>query len=162
MPTQQGTAHLFGVPATIVFKDPDNTAMAVAFVTPNIQGIKLNHSADVQKIKSTTGEFTGLISSGDYLTCAFDYIIEGTSLANAKASAQIPQTLSTAEITGLSIIAAGPFVDAYNTDGSNTQRWIYEGGASSDFFNDKNATGQITLSRYINIPATSAAITSGS
>lgn len=162
MPVQQEKAHLFGVPATMTMYDPDTTAMATAYVTPNIQGIKINHSADVQKIKGTTGEITGLIGSGEYLTCSFDYIFEGSSLANAKASAQIPQLLSTCAITGLPIIACGPFTDGFNTDGANTQRWIYEGGGSGDYHNAAAGTGTITFNRYINITGTTAAITSGS
>lgn len=161
MPTQQGTAHLFGVPATMTIYDPDNTAMATAFITPNIKGIKINHAGEVQKIKSTTGEITGVIGSGDYLTCTFDYVFEGTTLANAKASAQIPQLMSTVAITGLPIIAMGPFTDAFNTDAGNTQRWIYEGGASGDYKDSAAGTGSITLSRYAGIAATTAAIATG-
>lgn len=161
MPTQQGTAHLFGVPAVMTFFDPDNTAMATVYVTPNIQGIKINHSGEVQKIKSTGGEITGLIGSGDYITCSFDYIFEGTSIANAKASAQIPQLLSTCTVTGLPIIACGPFTDGFNTDVGNTQRWIYEGGGSGDYKNAAAGTGTVTLNRYIGIPATTLAILVG-
>lgn len=161
MPNQQGTAHLFGVPAVMTFFDPDNTAMATVYVTPNIQGIKINHSGEVQKIKSTGGEITGLIGSGDYITCSFDYIFEGTSIANAKASAQIPQLLSTCTVTGLPIIACGPFIDGFNTDAGNTQRWIYEGGGSGDYKNAAAGTGTVTLNRYINITATAAAIVVG-
>jgi len=161
MPTQQGTAHLFGVPATMTFFDPDNTAMATVYVTPNIQGIKINHSGDVQKIKSTGGEITGLIGSGEFITCSFDYIFEGSTLANAKASAQIPQLLSTCTITGLAIIACGPFVDGFNTDSANTQRWIYEGGGAGDYKNAAAGTGTVTLNRYVNIAGTSAAIVTG-
>lgn len=150
MATQVGTAHIFGTPATV------GIASLTGYITPNVQTLDLSHNSDIDKIKSQTGEVSGIISSGDSIECEFNFIPEGTTTLNAKLSAGIPASLSGITITGLPIIAFGPFTDAFNTNSGNTQPWIYEGGGKIKGASDGKWTAIFTLHRYIGITSASA------
>jgi hypothetical protein len=156
MATQTGKTHLYGVPATFVFYSANGIVVS-GYVTPNLQSGSLSHSVEVDKIKSTTGEFTGLIHHGEALSCTFDCIPEGSVLdvgtfAGPVLSARLPAVGGNVVITGLPILAAGSFADAFNvnTAGSapETSRWIYEGGGSIKGSSDSHWTMTLPLMRY--------------
>lgn len=142
--TQLGKSHIVGL-ATMAF---GITALS-GYVSPNFKSLRVSHSSDVKKIKSMTGEITSLHANGDFVTCEFNFIPEGaTTLANAILSAGAPSVLSGITITGLSIIAFGPFTDVFNTNAGNTQPWIYEGGWELEGSDETHWSAKVSLNRY--------------
>lgn len=148
MATQIAKGHIQGFGSgAIAFTNPDSTTIA-GYVSPNIQTLALKGSADNQRIKGqSSGSTTSIIGMDDIVECTFDFIAEGTTLAAAKVSAAAPQNLASAAITGLPVIAFGAFTDVLNTNGGNTQPWIFEMDAQ---VNGKLQAweGSITLRRY--------------
>lgn len=146
MATQLGTGHIHSLSGGAL-----GCAALAGYVSPNLQTLRVSHSADRLAIKSQAGKTTGLIFEDDSIECTFEVIAEGTTIANAKLSAGLPPAGSGFTITGLPIIAFGGFTDALNTNGANTQPWIYEGGGSLNLVNDDKGTVTITLKRYLQI-----------
>lgn len=146
MATQLGTGHIHSLSGGAL----GCTALA-GYVSPNLQTLRVTHQADALKIKSQAGKTTGAIYEDDTIECTFEFIAEGTTIANAKLSAGLPAAGSGFTITGLPIIACGGFTDALNTNGGNTQPWIYEGGGTLNLVNADKATGTIPLKRYLQI-----------
>jgi hypothetical protein len=68
----------------------------------------------------------------------------------------MPEPLSKAAITGLPIIQIGTFADGLNTNGANTQPWIYEGDGGIAGKAKEKWDGKITLRRYKDILAAAA------
>ena len=126
------------------------------YVSPNMQTLRLQHAAEVDKIKGQNGYTTGLIFQDDVLECTFEYIPEGTTIANSKLSAGIPAAGAAFTITGLPIVTMGGFADALNTNAGSTQPWIYEGGGQ--LHGDKAAKWSATLpmKRYPSITSGTA------
>jgi len=149
MSTQLGTGHIHSLSGGAL-----GCASLSGYVSPNLQSLRLSHAADVEEIKGQTGKTTGIIAEDDTLECSFEFIAEGTTIANAKLSAGIPAAGAAFTITGLAIIAMGGFTDALNTNGGNTQPWVYEGGGNLVAVANGKITGTIPLKRYL-------AITSG-
>ena len=149
--TQVGKGHIFGMGSGAL-----GISAVSGYISPNIKTLKLGHTSDVDRIKSQAGGITSLIGSGDYLECTFDFIPEGSSIANAKLSAGIPAVLSGVTITGLPILAIGPFSDALNTNGTNTQPWFYEGGGSVNGESEQKWTSTLPLRRYLEITSATA------
>lgn len=162
-PTQLNKAHVFGIPATFVLYAPNGSSAISGYTSPNISGANLTHHAQEDMIKSSTGEYTGIIMSGEYLECTFDLVPEGTtSQALAALSAPLPALGSSVAITGLPYIpsggttdgSAGGFCDgtwgAFNSGGSGVtlNRWIYSGGGSWKLNNAGHATMTLPLKRF--------------
>jgi hypothetical protein len=157
MATQIAKGHIQGFGSgAIAFTNPDSTTIS-GYVSPNLQTLALKGSADNQKIKGQSGSTTSIIGMDDMVECTFDFIAEGSTLAAAKTSAAAPQNLAGAAITGLPIIAFGPFTDVLNTNGGNTQPWVFEMEAQ---INGKLQAweGSITLRRYPLITSTTAIV----
>ena len=150
MAQQLGKGHVFGIPAAIVLYGADATTAISGYVCPNLSGSGLTHSFDVDEVSDQAGNINALIGGmKEKLECEFDFIAQGSSVANAKISATLPTALSIAKITGAPIIPVGAFSDAYNTN-VVTVPWIYMGGTLTESAGGK-MTGKIKLVRYINI-----------
>lgn len=156
MAVQQGKGHVYGlsdqaappVAGTIAFKNPDGTSLS-GYVSPNLQSLRLNHEAAMEEIKDQTGEYSGLITKGEKLTCEFNFIPEGTTKANSRAAAQMPQAGSSATIASLPVIVQGSFADALNG-----ATWFYLGGGTNNGQSDSHWTATFTLHRYPGITTT--------
>lgn len=146
---------LLGVPGTITFTTPAGSAIT-GYVSPNLQGLSAGHKAEVARIPNSSGQTTALIVTDEWIELTFDYIPQGTSDANARASGTLPPILSKAAVAGLPIIQIGAFADGLNTDGSTTQPWIYEGDGGIEGKAKEHWDGKITLRRYVNIASTAA------
>ena len=151
MATQIGTAHVFGLGTFVI-----NVTGIGSHPGANTTGATLTHENDVDRIKGTTGEYTGVISSGDSLSCEFNLIPEATTLANSLKSASLPAAPTGVTITGMQIVACGPFSDAFNTNAGNTQPWIYEGGGRLVVSNSEKWMLTLPLKRYIGITSATA------
>lgn len=126
------------------------------YVSPNLKTLKLGHNNTADEIKGQDGEISALIFSGDSVECTFDFIPQGTSIANAKKAAGIPASGAAVTVTGLAIIAFGPFSDVLNTDAGNTQPWIYSGGGSISGESEQKWMASLPLKRYIGITSGTA------
>jgi hypothetical protein len=149
MPTQIGTGHIVSLTGATLAKSSQGwTTFTGGYVSPNMQSLRVTHNAEVDRIKGQTGKYTGLVGDGEMLECEFTVIPEGTNSGNAKISATLPQVLECFAISGLPIIAMGEFQDSLNTNASNTQPWVYEGGGSVNLTNTEKATLTLPLKRY--------------
>ena len=155
MPTQQGIAHLSGTPlstAKCYSAASYTTELFSGYVFPNVQAADLTHEAESDRVKSSSGEFTGIIMSGEKLSCSFDIIPEADTLAHAAVAGSLPPIGSTFDLRGLPVVAAGTFSDAFNVSNVGTSylqnRWIYEGGGNVSGKNTGNYTMRVTLHRY--------------
>jgi hypothetical protein len=153
MATQIAKAHVFGL-GTFVCK-----TIAGVTIGGNSTGGSLSHESEVDKIKGLDGEVTSLIAHGDSLACEFNMIPEATTQAGAKVACNLPATLTGVSIGGLPIVASGPFSDALNTNGSNTQPWVYEGGGKINLSNSEKWTMTLPLKRYYGITDTTGITT---
>ena len=169
--TQIATVHIEGLHnqaaagaetiGTIAFYKLDGSAWSTGHVSPNLKTLRLRHTSDVKKIRGQRGLTTGLLANDEMLECTFDFIMEGTSRANALASSLLPEILTPVLIANLPVINVGygvvaqakGFADALNaTVGSNTFPWIYEGDGSINGESEDVWSGSVTLRRYKGIP----------
>lgn len=151
MATQQGKGHVYGLAGgTIVFTAPSGSAIS-GYITPNLQSLRFTHQGAVDEIKGQDGEYNSFLTKAEKVECEFSYIPEGSTIANAKASAQLPPLGSSAVLSGLPVIACGSFSDVFNTG-----VWYYQGGGSDTGPHDANWTGTFTLHRYPGISTTTA------
>lgn len=127
------------------------------YISPNLQTLRTTHAAEIDRVRNQGGDTSGLIASDEMVECDFDFIAEGSTIANAKKNG-IPGALAGVTVTGLPIIACGPFTDALNTNGVNTQPWIYEGGGTITGAHNGKWTATLPLKRYPGI--TSATVIS--
>ena len=135
-------------------KGTDGTTTLTGYVSPNLKTLKLNHGADRSEIKGQDGVTSGLILNNEVVECTFDVIPEGSSVANAKLSAQLPTPGCICVITGLPVIKIGSFTDSTDgvlNSGNSTQPWIYEGGGSVNGESEKEWSMSIPLKRYVGI-----------
>lgn len=151
MSTQIGTGHIHSLTGGAL-----GCAALAGYVSPNLTTLRLSHAAEVDNIKGQTGKTTGSISEDDTLECTFDFLPEGTTIANAKLSAGLPAANSGFTITGLPIIACGGFTDALNTNAGNTQPWIYQGGGTINGPADGKWTATLPMKRFLQITSATA------
>ena len=165
--TQQGSAVIFGIsaasgtPATFTVYDASGTTLGAGYVSPIITGANVNHSAEVDTIKSDSGEVVAVIGHGEFLEATFECIPSGTTVANARKAAVLPPLGATVITAGFDVIRMGPFADALNVAGGSppeNSRWIYMGGGSVRESSDGHATLSLPLKRYPGIVGGAAII----
>jgi hypothetical protein len=150
MSVQQGKGHIDGISGgTIVFTKPDGTSLS-GYVSPNLQSLRVTHSGKADEIKGQDGEYNSFLIAGEKLECEFNFIAEGTTKANARASAQFPPLGSAGTISGLPVIVIGSIADGLNGT------WYYQGGGTDNGVNDGIWSGSFTLHRYPGITTTTA------
>lgn len=115
------------------------------YVSPNLQSLRLTHSADKKTTKSQSGITTAAYYSDEMLELEIDFIPEGTTIVNAVKSAYEPAPGDAVTMSGLPVVNIGGFSDALNS-----ALWIYE-GSNLTGPNDANWTGGIKLVRHIGI-----------
>lgn len=142
----------------IAFTQPSGTALT-GYVSPNLQGFSLSHKAAVEMVPNQAGQQASMMITDEWIELTFDYFPQGTTAANAKLSATLPEVGSKAAITGLPIVQIGAFVDGLNTNGSSTQPWIYEADGGLDGKSKEKWDGKIALRRYVGITSGAAFVT---
>src|SRR6267154_2861910 len=149
MATQVGKGHVYGLSGgAIAFTAPSGSSVS-GYISPNLQSLRITHQGKLDEIKGQDGEYNSFITSAEKVECEFTYIPEGTTIANAKLSAQFPPLGSSGVISGLPVIFCGSFSDVFNTG-----VWYYQGGGSDSGPHDSNWTGTFTLHRYPGITST--------
>ena len=145
MAIQIGTGHIHTLSGSAV------SCSLSGYVSPNLQSLRTAHSADEDLIKSQAGRVTGAIYENDAIECTFNFIAEGTTVANAKLSAGIPVAGTGFTLSGLPVVTMGGIADVFNSDD-----WIYPGGGNWDLPADGKLTGTFTLRRFPLITSTTA------
>src|SRR5687768_8196567 len=120
MSVHAGTGHIEGFgTAALVLNDAAGSAVA-GYISPNLQSLKVTHNAgSVNEIKGQTGVVTGLLINDEMIECTFDFIPEGTTIANAKLSARLPEVGTRVNTANLPVVAIGSFADALNATTTN-------------------------------------------
>ena len=156
MATHLGKRHIQGLAGILLtLKNPNGTTLS-GYVSPNLQSLKLGHKANNKKILNQSGNTGSIIGTDEYAELTFDFVPQGNNDAAARANAGVPQNLGSGTVTGAPIIAFGPFTDVLNTNGVNTQPWIYEAEANLDGKLQEEWGGSITLRRYPDITSGTA------
>lgn len=161
--TQIATVHVEGlhnqaasggeVIGTYALRDlSGNLVGASGHVSPNLKTLRLRHVGDIKRIRGQKGLTTGLLSNDEMLECSFDWVMEGTSRANARLSGRLPLLLSAVDIASLPVIIQGSFSDSLNNTGLTGSPWIYEGEGSINGESEDVWSGSFTLRRYVGIP----------
>jgi hypothetical protein len=147
-----GVAEVQGLGAgVVVFTSPAGVALYSGSITPKPIKFDAKHVASVKDIKNQNGQTVGFIASDEHLEMTFDVIPEDpTSQANVLIAASIPPMLSKAVITGLKIIAIGPWSDGLNVGGAGilAAPWIYKEGAGLNGDQENPWGINLTLFRY--------------
>lgn len=165
MANTQGNKYVFGSPATLELYDSSNALVVTGYVSPDIESYDITHEADTEEVRNSAGEVVGHIGYNNRLTLTVNFIPTGSSVANAKLAASLPDVNGTCIITNAPIIEVGSYLDAINAPGSPGAgpggRWIYAGGGSIKTTQSGKATGTITLKRYsgMGVTITGAATT---
>lgn len=141
MSRQLGTGHIHSLAGGALA-----CSALSGYVSPNLQSLRVNHTADAERVKGQSGKTTGLIYEDDVLECTFEVIPEGTTVANAKKSAGLPAAGTAFTISGLPVFEMGGFADALNDAGTNP--WIYEGGGSITLIAAGKSTLTLPMKRY--------------
>jgi hypothetical protein len=128
------------------------------FIMPTVSNYDLTHNASSIQSSNGSGDIDASATYGEFLEATFELVPQGTTIGNAELSCRIPQLGSTFVIANANVVSCGSFADAINS-GSGS-RWIYEGGGSLRASSDGFATVSLTLRRYPNIAATTAALVS--
>jgi hypothetical protein len=154
-----GKGYIFGAkPSTFVLYPNDNAAAVEGYVVPSIEGANLTYSANLEEVMNDDGEIVATIHTGGYIEASFDLLPEGATIADAKSSARIPEKGDTLVITGMPVVACGPFSDAFNvTTGGGTildNRWVAVGNGSLRLVKAGKATATAVFRRYENIAPT--------
>lgn len=161
--TQIATVHVEGlhnqaaagaeVIGTFALRDLAGSLVgAGGYVSPNIKTLRIRHMGEIKRIRGQKGLTTGLLSNDEVLECAFDWVMEGTSRANARLSGRLPLLLSAVDIASLPVIIMGSFSDALNNAALTGSPWIYEGEGAVNGESEDVWSGSFTLRRYVGIP----------
>jgi hypothetical protein len=145
MATQLGTGHIHSLTGAAV------SCSLSGYVSPNLQSLRAVHNADVDRIKGQSGKTTGAIYEDDTFECTFEFIPEGTTVANAKLSAGLPAAGTGFTLSGLAVVTMGGTADIFNS-----ALWIYEGGGQLNGAADGKWTATLPLRRYPQITSLTA------
>jgi len=145
MATLVGKGYIFAFGTAVL------TPVSGSPLTLNVQSATLSLSATVGEVLAQTGEFEGVHSHGEALTCEFNAIPAGANVATAKISVNLGGVLQGYNAANFPIVAMGSFVDAFNTGGNSTQPWLYQGDAKLSLTNTEKAMLTFTMKRYPNI-----------
>jgi len=135
----------------------DGAALATGlsgYVSPNLKSAKIRHVGEIERVKGQNAITKGLLSGDEFLELNWDFIPEGTTIANAKLSAGLPTLLSVVTITGCPVINIGSFSDALNSAVGSI--WIYEGGGELTGESESKWTATFPLRKYLGITSGSA------
>lgn len=146
--TFQGKAFVYGTPASYTAFGLNNVSLGAGYVSPATEGASVSHNAEVERVQDSDGDYAAVIMTAEYVECTFELRPEAASAADARLSATLPPVGATFQITGMPIIKVGAFTDVFNTNGTDTKKWIYEGGGSVRGTNTGKYMVTLPLRRY--------------
>lgn len=121
------------------------------WTAPRPDALQVIHQGEVNRHTNAAGDIVRVSHSGEFLEAQITFIPDHeTSEASAKQAASLPKKLASVEISGLPIVAMGEFSDCWNTNGNNTQDWVYEEGTLR-FEKPDQWVIDMTIRRYYSI-----------
>src|SRR5205814_4494991 len=147
MSVQVGKGGIYGL-ATLAIT---SLTGITGYVSPKFETLTCSGQAQFDEEQGQTGDVDQLVGVNKGISCQFKFKPRGTSIANARASLSIPDICAGVTITGLDVIACYGFTDVFNTNGSNTQPWIFNGDFSIEGTHTGLWMANITLRRYTTI-----------
>lgn len=159
MANQVGKGGIYGL-ATLAFGATLGFAASPisGYISPKFETLTLSGQSQVDDELGQTGEVDQIVGVNRGISCQFRFKPRGTSFANADKSLSIPDVCGGVNITGLDIIACFGFADVFNTNGTNTQPWIFKGEFSIEGTSTGLWTANITLGRHLGITSASAIV----
>jgi hypothetical protein len=151
MSTQVGSGGIYGL-ATLAL----GIASLSGYVSPKQETLGLTGQADFTEELGQTGDVDQIVGANKGVSCQFRFKPRGSSFANARLSLGIPNICAGVTITGLDIIACFGFTDVFNTNGGNTQPWIFTGEFNIEGTHTGLWTANMTLRRYLLITSATA------
>lgn len=153
MATQVGSGGIYGL-ATLAL----GIASLSGYVSPKFETLGLTGQAQFDEELGQTGDVDQLVGVNRGVSCQFRFKPRGSSFANARLSLGIPNICAGVTITGLDIIVCFGFTDVFNTNGTNTQPWIFNGEFNIEGTHTGLWTANLTLRRYLLITSATAIV----
>ena len=151
MATQVGKGGIYGLASMAI-----GVATLSGYISPKFETLTLSGQAQFDEELGQTGDVDQLVGVNRGVSCQFRFKPRGSSLANARKALGIPDICAGVTITGLDIIECFGFTDVFNTNGTNTQPWIFKGDFSIEGTSTGLWTANITLGRYLLITSATA------
>jgi hypothetical protein len=150
MATAYGDNHLIlGVaPPTFTMYDATGSDVTTGWVNPEMDEASITVGFTAKEQMDTSGEISQIRFHGEYLEATFTLRPTSTNSAQTMKSARLPGAGYSFAISGMKIIQMGSFADAFNTNGSSTQPWFAQPGASLRGPSQEAATVTVTCRRY--------------
>jgi len=141
-----------------------NTSLGAAWVVPEWESVDISVQAAETQTLNYEGVIVGVHWTGEFIEASLRLKPFGTTVANALLSATLISRGYTAVITGMPVIAAGVWTDAFNVSSTtpsfgtlSTYRWHVV--ADSVSLQNAGAAGKsVTLRRFPGIPGGAAII----
>lgn len=116
---------------SISIPDSDFTVTGWGSFAAVLQPIAFQHEVQTQDILDLNGKIVAKYAHGEKITSTLQWVPAGGDATVAKEMLYVPKTFAKITVSGFEIIAFGDsFVDGLNTNGTDNEPWIYEGGAS--------------------------------
>ena len=151
MSVQVGKGGIYGL-ATLAL----GVSSLSGYVSPKFETLSLTGNPQFDEEMGQTGDVDQLVGVNRGVRCQFRFKPRGSSLANARLSLGVPDICAGVTITNLDIIACFGFTDVFNTNGANTQPWIFGGDFTIEGTSTGLWTANITLHRYLSITSATA------
>lgn len=151
MSVQVGAGGIYGL-ATLAL----GISSLSGYISPKFETLSLSGKAQFDEELGQTGDVDQIVGVNRGVQCQFRFKPRGSSFANARKSLGIPNICAGVTITGLDIIEAFGFTDVFNTNGGNTQPWIFGGEFGIEGTSTGLWTANLTLHRYLTITSATA------
>lgn len=116
---------------SISIPDSDFTVTGWGSFGGILQPFSFQHEVQSQDILNLNGKIVAKYAHGEKITSSLQWVPAGDDATTAREMLYVPKTFAKITISGFPIIALGDeFVDGLNTNGTNAEPWIYEGGAT--------------------------------
>lgn len=143
MATSKGLALVYGSKGTIQLfnKTGAGAGSALSGSITTIESYDVTHEADVEQIKNSAGETVAQVSANERISLNVTFIPSGSSFADAKTAASLPNVNGYVTIAGTNATT----VQGVSLDGD----YVYSGGGSVKFTASGKCMVTMTVTKYI-------------
>lgn len=152
MATAYGKAHVYlgQNPPNFTMYNASGTDLSTGYIDPEMDEASLTVNYTQTEQVNTAGEIDAIRSKGEYLEAQFTLRPNSSTIADALKSATLPGAGFSFTVSGMKVIKAGSFSDAFNCTVS-TSPWFVQPGASLRGPSQDAATLTVTARRYASI-----------
>jgi len=152
MATAYGKAHVYlgQNPPNFTMYNASGTDLSTGYVDPEMDEASLTVNFTFTEQVNTAGEIDAIRSKGEYLEAQFMLRPNADTIANALKAAVVPGRGFSFTVSGMKVIQAGSFLDAFNCTTANGPWFVQPGGSLRGPSQDA-ATLTITARRYASI-----------